>query len=177
MELATDPEIAACDQERVLREIRNAKKAAWGLGDLNLVMRAIDREINILGLDERSRLEEHLRQQESKVVNLMKRFMEFTFEYIDDAEHPKRNPPAIRANVRPEAAGDERLGSAHPPQGESVRSWGSLFSGGWGVVEATNTFPQTEHWGRGAVRSSSTAPEFRAADQSSVPERPSHTRP
>ncbi len=47
------------------------------------------------------------------------------------------------------------------------------FPGGWDAVDVLETCPQTEHWGRDAVCSSSTVPGFRVACRSSISDCPS----
>ncbi len=76
------------------------------------------------------------------------------------------------------ACGTQPCRLGHPrPVTQSHPLLGDVFHtrpGGWGDVEGTSACPQSEHWGRDTVRSTSTAPEFRTGDQSSVSDRPSH---
>jgi L-lactate utilization protein LutC len=54
---------------RVLAEIRETKKAAWMAGKLSIVLRAIDQEVNLLGLNELERV-----SVEIALANLFKGF-------------------------------------------------------------------------------------------------------
>jgi len=54
---------------RVLAEIRETKKSAWKTGKLSLVLRAIDQEVNLLGLNELERV-----SVEIALANLFKGF-------------------------------------------------------------------------------------------------------
>lgn len=56
-------------RSRVLAELREVKSAAWGVGQLSIVLRSIEQEVNLLGLNELERI-----GVEIALANLLKGF-------------------------------------------------------------------------------------------------------